>query len=90
MVVAKENFRFTSGEESWVTRYESEFAPRNFCSNVPADPACTTTWARSISWQQGWLHDLALEPSFHLQVAYKANWHEIGGDAPQFAENPPA
>jgi hypothetical protein len=30
--------------------------------------------------------ELKLEPSFHLQVAYKARWHEIGGDAPQFAE----
>src|SRR5205823_2625141 len=31
VVVAKENFRFTKGEDL-VTRYESEFAPRNFCS----------------------------------------------------------
>ena len=31
VVVAKENFRFTKGEDM-VTRYESEFAPRNFCS----------------------------------------------------------
>ena len=38
----------------------------------------------------GLMRELALEPSFHLQVAYKADWHEIGGDAPQFAENPPA
>jgi hypothetical protein len=30
------------------------------------------------------------QTSFHLQVAYKAKWHEIGGDAPQFAEGPPA
>jgi hypothetical protein len=35
------------------------------------------------------MRDLDLDPSFHLQVAYKANWHEIGGDAPQFAEAPP-
>ena len=32
VVVAKENFSFTKGEDL-VTRYESEFAPRNFCSN---------------------------------------------------------
>ena len=32
VVVAKENFRFTKGEDL-VTRYESEFAPRNFCSH---------------------------------------------------------
>ena len=32
VVVAKENFHFTKGEDL-VKRYESEFAPRNFCSN---------------------------------------------------------
>ena len=32
VVVAKENFRLTKGEDL-VKRYESEFAPRNFCSN---------------------------------------------------------
>ena len=32
------------------------------------------------------MRDLDLKPSFHLQVAYKASWDEIGGDAPQFAE----
>src|SRR5262245_4598894 len=31
VVVAKENFSFTKGADL-VTRYESEFAPRNFCS----------------------------------------------------------
>jgi hypothetical protein len=36
------------------------------------------------------MRDLSLTPSFHLQVAYKARWHEIGDDAPQFAESPPA
>ena len=32
VVVAKENFKFTKGEEL-VKTYESEFAPRNFCGN---------------------------------------------------------
>src|SRR6201999_605727 len=32
VVVAAENFRFTRGEEL-VKTYESELAPRNFCSN---------------------------------------------------------
>ena len=49
-----------------------------------------TTSARSTSWPAGLMQDLELDPSFHLQVAYKASWHEIGGDAPQYAENPPA
>ena len=37
----------------------------------------------------GLMPDLDLRPSFHQQVAYKASWHEIGDDAPQFAEMPP-
>jgi hypothetical protein len=37
----------------------------------------------------GLMRDLALEPSFHQQVAYKARWHQIGDDAPQFDEMPP-
>ncbi|MEA2161678.1 MAG: hypothetical protein QOD66_4058, partial [Solirubrobacteraceae bacterium] len=36
----------------------------------------------------GLMADLDLRPSFHQQVAYKASWHEIGDDAPQFAEMP--
>jgi hypothetical protein len=36
----------------------------------------------------GLMPDLNLRPSFHQQVAYKASWHEIGDDAPQFAEMP--
>jgi hypothetical protein len=30
-----------------------------------------------------------MEPSFHQQVAYKASWHQIGDNAPQFDEMPP-
>jgi hypothetical protein len=29
-----------------------------------------------------------MEPSFHQLTAYKAKWHHIGDDAPQFAELP--
>ena len=87
VVVAKENFRFTKGADL-VHTYESEFAPRNFCSN------CGSSIYDDLGEQYfvaaGLMRELDLEPSFHLQVAYKAPWHEIGGDAPQFAENPPA
>ena len=37
----------------------------------------------------GLVRDLDMDPSFHLQVAYKASWHQIGDGAPQYAENPP-
>jgi hypothetical protein len=87
VVVAEDNFKFTKGEDL-VKRYESEFAPRNFCSN------CGSSLYDDLGGKYfvaaGLMRDLDLAPTFHLQVAYKAPWHEIGGDAPQFAENPPA
>ena len=87
VVVAKENFRFTAGGEL-VTRYESEFAPRNFCSIC--GPSLCEDLGDKYFVAAGLMRELDLDPSFHLQVAYKASWHDIGGDAPQFAENPPA
>jgi hypothetical protein len=87
VVVPKENFSFTSGEDL-VTRYESEFAPRNFCSNCGS--SLYDDLGEKYFVAAGLMRELALKPSFHLQVAYKANWHEIGDDAPQFAENPPS
>jgi len=36
------------------------------------------------------LRDVKMKPSFHIQVAYKAPWDEIGGNAPQYPEWPPA
>ena len=87
VVVSKHNFRFTSGEEL-VNRYESEFAPRHFCGN------CGSSLYDDLGEQYfvaaGLMRELDLQPSFHLQVAYKADWETIGDDAPQFDENPPA
>jgi len=87
VVVAEENFTFTKGEDL-VTRYESEFAPRNFCSNCGSSIYDDLGDIYFVA--AGLMRELALEPSFHLQVAYKAPWHEIGDDAPQYAEAPPA
>jgi hypothetical protein len=87
VVVDKGNFRFTKGEEL-VKTYESEFAPRNFCGN------CGSSIYDNLGDQYfvaaGLMRELDMKPSFHLQVAFKAPWHEIGDDVPQFAENPPA
>jgi hypothetical protein len=87
VVVAEENFSFLEGEEL-VSTYESEFAPRNFCSN------CGSSIYDDLGGKYfvaaGLMRELDLEPSFHLQVAYKAPWHQIGDAAPQYAEAPPA
>ena len=87
VVVAPENFRFTKGEDL-VKRYESELAPRNFCSNCGS--SLYDDLGAKYFVAAGLMGDLELTPSFHQQVAYKASWHAIGDDAPQFAEMPPA
>jgi hypothetical protein len=86
VVVAKENFRFTKGEDL-VTTYRSELAPRNFCSNCGSSLYDDLGEVYFVA--AGLMRDLDLEPSFHQQVAYKARWHQIGDDAPQFDEMPP-
>jgi hypothetical protein len=86
VVVAEENFRVTTGEHL-VKRYESELAPRNFCSNCGSSLYDDLGAVYFVA--AGLMQDLDLRPSFHQQVAYKASWHEIGDDAPQYAEMPP-
>ena len=88
VVVDADNFTFTKGEDL-VSTYESEFAPRNFCSNCGSSIYDDLQNGKYFV-VAGLMRELDLEPSFHLQVAYKADWHEIGDDAPQYAENPPA
>jgi hypothetical protein len=86
VVVAEENFTRTGGEDL-IETFESEFAPRNFCRN------CGSSIYDDLGGKYfvaaGLMRDLDMTPSFHLQVAYKAPWEEIGDSAPQFDENPP-
>ena len=70
-----------------VKTYESELAPRNFCSNCGSSIFDDLGEVYFVA--AGLMSDLAMEPSFHQQVAYKASWHRIGDDAPQFDEMPP-
>ncbi len=86
VVVAKENFRVTKGEDL-VKTYTSELAPRNFCSDCGSSLYDDLGAVYFVA--AGLMRDLDLEPSFHQQVAYKARWHQIGDDAPQFDEMPP-
>jgi len=84
VVVDKSNFRFTKGDEL-VTRYESEFAPRHFCSRCGS--SLYDDLGEKYYVAAGLMRELDLQPSFHLQVAYKASWETIGDEAPQYAEN---
>ena len=84
VVVAKDNFRLTNGENV-IKRYESEFAPRNFCGNCGS--SLYDDLGEKYYVAAGLMRELDMEPTFHLQVAYKAPWEAIGDDAPQYAEN---
>jgi hypothetical protein len=87
VVVDKDNFRFTNGDDL-VRRYESEFAPRHFCGNCGS--SLYDDLGDNYYVAAGLMRELDLQPSFHLQVAYKAGWETIGDDAPQYPENAPA
>jgi hypothetical protein len=87
VVVAKENFNLTDGDDV-IETYESEFAPRNFCGNCGS--AIYDDLGADYFVAAGLMRDLDMQPAFHLQVAFKAPWEEIGDSAPQYAENPPA
>ena len=87
VLVAKDDFTVTKGQ-ALVKRYESDFAPRQFCSNCGS--SLYDDLGEKYYVAAGLMRELDLEPSFHLQVAFKAPWEKIGDDAPQFAENPPA
>jgi hypothetical protein len=86
VVVAKENFTVTAGDDL-IETFESEFAPRNFCRT------CGSSIFDNLGAQYfvaaGLMRDLEMKPEFHLQVAFKAPWEEIGDPSPQFDENPP-
>jgi hypothetical protein len=85
VVVNRNNFQITKGADL-VTRYESEFAPRNFCSRCGS--SLYDDLGESYFVAAGLMRELDLKPSFHLQVAYMADWETIGDDAHQYAEAP--
>ena len=70
-----------------IETYESEFAPRNFCGNCGS--AIYDDLGADYFVAAGLMRDLDMKPAFHLQVAFKAPWEEIGDSAPQYDENPP-
>jgi len=87
VVVDPANFTVKSGAES-IKRYESEFAPRQFCATCGS--SLFDDLGEKYYVAAGLMRELDLTPQFHLQVAFKAPWEVIGDDAPQYDENPPA
>jgi hypothetical protein len=87
VLVDRSNFEITKGQ-GLVSRYESDFAPRHFCSNCGS--SLYDDLGEKYFVAAGLMRDLDLEPGFHLQVAFKAPWETIGDTAPQYEEAPPA
>lgn len=86
VVVVPEHFRVTKGQEL-LAHYRGEgFAVRTFCRRCGS--SLYTDGGRTYYVSAGTLRDLELKPAFHIHVAHKAPWDEIGGEAPQFAELP--
>ena len=87
VAVAPENLRFTKGEDL-VKTYTSELAPRNFCSNCGSSLFDDVGELYLVA--AGGMPELDMPVTFHQQVAYQASGHQIGDDAPQYDEMPPA
>ena len=81
-------FRVLQGEDM-VKTYKSEgFADRMFCSACGSSLYCKGQ--DKVLLEAGTLDgDPGVRPQVHIQVAYKAPWHEIADDLPQFPELPP-
>lgn len=82
------NFKVTKGKELMKKYSEGEFADRYFCSNCGS--GVYVDGGEKYYVAAGVLKDVKMKNAFHIQVAYKAPWDEIGGNAPQFPEYPPA
>ena len=88
VVATAASFKITKGQELLKRYEEAPFATRCFCGNCGSN--LYGDGGEKYYVGAGVLQDVKLKPAFHIQVAYKAPWYEIGGDAPQFPEWPPA
>ena len=86
VVVKPENFKVTKGKEFMKIFHEEGFADRAFCGNCGS--GISARGQDKLYVGAGGLKDVKMKTAFHIQVANKAPWDEIGGSAPQFPEWP--
>lgn len=88
MVVVAEpkDLEITKGKDQLKRFHEDGFAARYFCANCGS--GIYVEGEGKVYVGAGGLKDLKLKPAFHIQVAYKAPWDDIGGSAPQYPEWP--
>jgi len=87
VVASPKSFKVTGGQELMKRYAEDKFADRYFCSNCGS--SVYIDGGAKYYVMAGVLKDVAMKNAFHIQVASKAPWDEIGGNAPQFPEYPP-
>ena len=82
IVAPAESVEVTAGE-SLLKRYEEEgFSPRSFCTECGT--SLYSGGGDTLYIYAGVLDDVPMEVAGHIQVADKAPYHEIGGNAPQY------
>jgi hypothetical protein len=88
VVAAAKNIKVTKGQDLIKRYQEKDFADRAFCSNCGS--GLYADGGEKYYVCAGVLKDVKLKIAWHIQVANKAPWDEIGGSAPQFPEWPPS
>jgi len=88
VVAAPANLKITKGKELVKRYHEDGFADRFFCGTCGS--GIYVAGEDKLYIGAGGLKDVTMKSAFHIQVAYKAPWDEIGGSAPQFPEWPPS
>jgi hypothetical protein len=83
VVVDEKNLNVKTGPELMKHFKDGKFADRVFCSNCGSG---IYAGSGTLYVSAGLLKDVPMKPAFHLQVANKAPWDEIGGNAPQYQE----
>jgi hypothetical protein len=79
-------FEITAGADKLKSYAPEGFTPRNFCSECGSSVYSGGGDTRYVA--AGLLDEVPLDVAAHIQVADKAGWHEIGGEAPQYATFP--
>jgi hypothetical protein len=88
VAAAAKNVKITKGQDV-LKRYQEEgFADRHFCGNCGSGVYVVGGEKYYVS--AAILKNVTMKLACHIQVASKAPWDEIGGNAPQFPEWPPS
>lgn len=88
--VAREGFKYLSGEESLASYASSSSHSRVFCGNCGSNILVELdSEPDSLYLAMGCMDgDPVLPPGYHIYVGSKAPWHEITDDLPKYDTEP--